>query len=149
MSDDGSKDSELKVEDRRTSAKGGEEIGTQAGSEAEPAAEPVAEKRAEKNNGDLGSPGTSGSRTNPKVDFSTFVFSLFSSALIQLGDMADPVTGEKNPERNLDAVSQTIDLLDLLREKTEGNLTEDETSLIKESTSQLKFKYFDAVKGKG
>jgi len=145
MSDDGSKDSEFNVEDRRTSAKGGEEIGKQAGSEAEP----VAEKEAEKNTEDPGSPGTSGSRTNPKVDFSTFVFSLFSSALIQLGDMADPVTGEMNPERNLDAVSQTIDLLDLLREKTEGNLTEDETSLIKESTSQLKFKYFDAVKGKG
>ena len=145
MSDDGSKDSELKVEDRRTSAKGGDEIGKQAGSEAEPAAE----KETDENSPDSGSPGTSGSRTNPKVDFSTFVFSLFSSALIQLGDMADPVTGEKNPERNLDAVSQTIDLLDLLREKTEGNLTEDETSLIKESTSQLKFKYFDAVKGKG
>jgi hypothetical protein len=76
------------------------------------------------------------------------VFSLFSSALIQLGDMADPVTGEKISDRNLDAVSQTIDLLDLLREKTEGNLTEDESNLIKESTSQLKFKYIDAVKDK-
>ena len=133
MPEDESKESDFKVEDRRTSAEGGKE----------------SPKEPEKGAGGSGGPDTRGSRTIPKVDFSTFVFSLFSSALIQLGDMADPVTGEKAADRNLDAVSQTIDLLDLLREKTEGNLTEDETSLIKESTSQLKFKYFDAVKGKG
>ncbi len=83
------------------------------------------------------------------MDFSTFLLSLFSSALMQIGDLADPVTGEKTAERNLDAVSQTIDLMDLLREKTEGNLTKDELDLLNESTAQLKYKYFDAVKGKG
>jgi hypothetical protein len=143
MSDDGSKESDLKVEDRRTSATSGD------ASENNSAKPPDTEEAPREDNSEAGAPGTTGSRNIPKVDFSTFVFSLFSSALIQLGDMADPVTGEKTSERNLDAASQTIDLLDLLREKTEGNLTEDETNLIKESTSQLKFKYFDAVKGKG
>lgn len=145
MSDDGSKEDDLKVEDRRTSTRSEDDSGK------------VAESDESKDVGGTGEPsekdskagGGTGSRTIPKVDFSTFVFSLFSSALIQLGDMADPVTGEKAPDRNLDAVSQTIDLLDLLREKTEGNLTEDESNLIKESTSQLKFKYIDAVKEKG
>ena len=148
MSDDGSKENDLKVEDRRTSAGNGDASEKNSvkppDAEEPPAAEPHMGDGTE-----AGDPGTAGSPTNPKVDFSTFVFSLFSSALIQLGDMADPVTGEKSSERNLDAASQTIDLLDLLREKTEGNLTEDETNLIKESTSQLKFKYFDVVKGKG
>ena len=146
MSDDGSKENDLKVEDRRTSAASGDasENNSAKPSDTSDTSETGVPPREDGTEGP-----SAGSRTLPKVDFSTFVFSLFSSALIQLGDMADPVTGEKSSERNLDAASQTIDLLDLLREKTEGNLTEDETNLIKESTSQLKFKYFDAVKGKG
>ena len=136
MSDDGNKETDLKVTDRRT---------TSGNKDPEP------EKKEERTSDSGKAPEDTGAGAGsiPKVDFSTFVFSLFSSALIQLGDMADPVTGEKPAERNLDAVSQTIDLLDLLKEKTEGNLTEDETQLINESTAQLKFKYIDAVKEKG
>ncbi len=146
MADAGSKDKDFKVKDRRTaSGDGGErpapsDTGEPPREDASGAASDT-EASSEK-------PESPGSQGMPKVDFSTFLFSLFSSALIQLGDLADPVTGEKPAERNLDAVSQTIDLLDLLREKTEGNLTKDESNLIKESTAQLKYKYIDAVKDK-
>ncbi|MDF1536408.1 MAG: DUF1844 domain-containing protein [bacterium] len=151
MADDGSKDKDFKVEDRRASSGGEGESPVSSDtveSPREDASEPGGEAGNETGQGS-GASGSAGSRSIPKVDFSTFVFSLFSSALIQLGDLADPVTGEKSQERNLDAVSQTIDLLDLLRDKTEGNLTKDETNLIKESTAQLKYKYIDAIKGKG
>jgi len=59
-----------------------------------------------------------------QVDFSTFIMSLTSSAFYHLGDMPDPSTGKK--EVNLPAVQQTIDMLIMLREKTKGNLKEDE-----------------------
>ncbi len=147
MADAGSKDKDFKVEDRRT-ASGGEGERPAPSDTEEPSGEsvPGAASDTRTDSGGVESPG---SKDMPKVDFSTFLLSLFSSALIQFGDMADPVTGEKSAERNLDAVSQTIDLLDILREKTEGNLTKDELNFLNESTAQLKYKYFDAVKGKG
>jgi ribosomal protein L15 len=146
MADDGNKDKDFKVEDRRT-ASGGEGERQASSDTGEPSGEGVPGEASDTEAGSGGgeSPGTKGL---PKVDFSTFLLSLFSSALIQFGDMADPVTGEKSADRNLDAVSQTIDLLDLLREKTEGNLTKDELNFLNESTAQLKYKYFDAVKDK-
>jgi hypothetical protein len=81
-----------------------------------------------------------------KVDFSTFVFSLFSSALIQLGDMEDPITGKMDP--NLTSAKQTIDIIDILREKTEGNLSEEEGKLLENASAELKWKYLDALKKK-
>jgi hypothetical protein len=67
----------------------------------------------------------------PPVDFSTFVLSLASTALIQMGVAPHPETGKQEKEPEL--ARETIDLLGLLREKTKGNLTDEET------------KFFDAV----
>ena len=58
------------------------------------------------------------------VDFRTFILSLGTSAMLHLGEIPDPDGGE--PVVNLELARQTIDLLDLLRQKTAGNLTEDE-----------------------
>ena len=88
MSDDSNKVSDFKVDDRRTSTKGEGDSGKGDESNGVSGTGEPSEKGSK-------SGGGTGSRTIPKVDFSTFVFSLFSSALIQLGDMADPVTGEK------------------------------------------------------
>ncbi len=74
-----------------------------------------------------------------QLDFSTFIMSLTSSAFYHLGDMPDPTTGKK--EVNLPAVQQTIDMLIMLREKTNGNLTEEEKKLLEQLIYELQMKY--------
>jgi hypothetical protein len=80
----------------------------------------------------------------PKIDFSTFVLSLNSSALVQLGLIEDPATSQK--VKNLPLAKQTIDLLALLEEKTKGNLTSDEDNILKNILYELRMLY---VKEKG
>ena len=79
-----------------------------------------------------------------QVDFSTFIMSLTSSAFYHLGDMPDPSTGKK--EVNLPAVQQTIDMLAMLREKTKGNLKEDEKKLLEQLVYELQVKYVAKTK---
>jgi len=79
-----------------------------------------------------------------QVDFSTFIMSLTSSAFYHLGDMPDPSTGKK--EVNLPAVQQTIDMLIMLREKTKGNLKEDEKKLLEQLVYELQVKYVTKTK---
>ena len=79
-----------------------------------------------------------------QVDFSTFIMSLTSSAFYHLGDMPDPTTGKK--EVNLPAVQQTIDMLIMLREKTKGNLKEDEKKLLEQLIYELQVKYVAKTK---
>lgn len=67
--------------------------------------------------------------TQPTIDFSTFVLSLASSAMMHLGKVPDPMGGE--PQVNLPLARQSIDMLAMLQAKTVGNLTEKEDTLLK------------------
>jgi hypothetical protein len=80
----------------------------------------------------------------PKINFATFIFSLNSSVLVQLGVIDDPATGKKAKNQHL--AKQTIDILGMLEEKTRGNLTEDEGSMLKNILYDLRMIY---VKEKG
>jgi hypothetical protein len=82
-----------------------------------------------------------------QIDFSTFIMSLTSSAFYHLGDIADPETGKT--ETNLPAVHQTIDMLTMLRGKTQGNLNEEENKLLEQLIYELQMKYVAKTKGKG
>lgn len=75
----------------------------------------------------------------PEINFATFVFSLNSSALVNLGVVGDPATGKK--EKNLILAKQTIDILGMLQEKTKGNLSRDEEQLIKNILHDLRIMY--------
>ncbi len=75
----------------------------------------------------------------PDIDFSTFVISLHSSALVALGKIADPTTDAR--VRNIPAAKQTIDILAILEEKTRGNLTNEEFNLIKNFLHDLRILY--------
>jgi hypothetical protein len=75
----------------------------------------------------------------PAINFATFVFSLNSSALVQLGMMEDPMTGQKT--KNLPLAKQTIDVISMLEEKTRGNLTADEAAMIKNILYDLRILY--------
>ena len=141
----------FRVEDRRTSSGG-----VQEKSEDQAVVEEVSEEKSSEESGgredqgpgrDEQSGGAPEDSRMPKVDFSTFVFSLFSSALIQLGEMEDPVSGEK--EQNLEGAKQTIDILNMMKEKTEGNLTEEENKFLENASAELKWKFLNAVKEKG
>ena len=72
---------------------------------------------------------TEGDSGLPKVDFATFCLSLGTSALYHLGVVPDPETG-KAAEPSVVLARQTIDSLEMLREKTRGNLDEEETKLL-------------------
>jgi hypothetical protein len=75
----------------------------------------------------------------PEINFSTFILSLNSSALVQLGLIEDPVTGEM--DKNLPIAKQTIDILGMLDEKTKGNLTVDESMMLKNMLYDLRMLY--------
>jgi hypothetical protein len=75
----------------------------------------------------------------PKVDFSTFIMSLASSALVHLGEVPDPETGNTN--ENLTLAKHTIDILAMLKEKTEKCLDEDEKRLIDGLLYEMRMKY--------
>ena len=70
---------------------------------------------------------------------------LASSALVNLGEAADPEAGERRVD--LDQAKEAIDLLLLLRSKTEGNRTEQESHLLDEMLYDLQLRFVRAAKG--
>ena len=78
----------------------------------------------------------------PKIDFSSFILSVYSSGLVQLGKVEDPSTGKKNI--NLDLAKHTIDMIAMLEEKTKGNLNEEEENLLKALLSEIRLAYVEA-----
>jgi len=79
----------------------------------------------------------------PNLNFSTFLLSLSTSALVCLGELPDPITNESNV--NLSLAKQTITIIEILKEKTAGNLNEDEDRLIDDILYDLHIKYVKAV----
>lgn len=75
----------------------------------------------------------------PEINFSTFIFSLNTSALLHLGEVPDPATGKQ--EKDLALAKQTIDLIAMLEDKTRGNLTPDEENLVKHILYDLRLRY--------
>lgn len=80
----------------------------------------------------------------PPLDFSTLVLPLYTQALIAMGQMSD--AEKKETEENPELAKRIIDLLDLLKKKTEGNLTAEEENFISSCLHQLKMTYLEKVK---
>jgi hypothetical protein len=80
----------------------------------------------------------------PVVTFSTFVLSIASSALVHLGEVPDPESGEI--KRNLEVAKHNVDILSMLKEKSIGNLDADELRLIDGVLYELRLKYVMADK---
>jgi hypothetical protein len=75
----------------------------------------------------------------PEMNFAGFIFSLSTTAMYHFGDFRDPVT--KEAKRNLPAAKQTIDILSILKTKTEGNLDEDEKQLLDGILYELRMRF--------
>jgi Domain of unknown function (DUF1844) len=99
--------------------------------EAERAADRAAERQRE-------------GRGMPPVDFTTFVLSLGSSAVLHLGEAEHPQTGKI--EKDLPMAKHTIDLLSMLQEKTKGNLTAQEAKLLESLLYDLRLRYVEAAR---
>lgn len=75
----------------------------------------------------------------PDVTLEAFVLSLNTAALFHMGELGDPVTGEK--QKDLMLARHTIDTLNMLQEKTRGNLTEDEAGLLDNILHDLRLRF--------
>ena len=80
-----------------------------------------------------------------RIDFTTFVLSLGSSALVHLGEIHHPETAEA--QENLLLARQVIDLLAMLEEKTRGNLTPEEARFLSDLLADLRLKFVEKSRG--
>lgn len=126
------------VKDRRVFSEEGREDDTQ-GEETSADSAPVDETRASSSAEESQTTEAQPEAPLPEINFSTFVVSLNASALLNLGAIEDPNTGQTN--KNLAMAKQTIDILSLLEEKTEGNLTTEEKNLLKNILYDLRIIY--------
>jgi hypothetical protein len=77
----------------------------------------------------------------PPVDFTTFVLSLATSALISLGE----VKGKGDDKVDLPLARQTIDTISMLQEKTRGNLSGEEERLVNQVLFDLRMKFVEVA----
>ncbi len=80
----------------------------------------------------------------PPLDFSSLFLPFYTQALFKLGTAEDPVS--KKIDENIDLAKRFIDLLDLLKEKTLGNLKSEEEALLNNGLHQLKMLYMEKTK---
>jgi len=80
----------------------------------------------------------------PEINFSAFVISLSTQALLHLGEIADPLSGKV--EIDVPVAKQMIDILAMLKDKTRGNLNASEDRLMQDILFDLRMKYVEAVK---
>jgi hypothetical protein len=83
-----------------------------------------------------------GSAPLPEINFSSFLLSLSSSTLLHLGEIADPQSGEK--KKDLALAKQSIDIINLLKDKTKGNLTQEEEKLLEHLLYDLRMRFVKA-----
>lgn len=80
----------------------------------------------------------------PEINFSAFVISLSTQALMHLGEIASPMSGKV--EVDVPVAKQMIDILGMLKDKTRNNLNASEDRLMEDILFDLRMKYVEAVK---
>ncbi len=129
----------FKVADRRRFSETGEAREAAPAAEARPEAEEprtAGEKRGEAQN--------ESSDDLAELNFSTFVISLSTQALMHLGEIPDPITGKVASD--FPVAKQMIDIIGMLGEKTRGNLDPGEQQLMEDVLYDLRMRYVEAVK---
>ncbi len=80
----------------------------------------------------------------PPLDFSSIVLPIFTQALLKLGLLGDPEKAES--EVNLEIAHRLIDVLDLLKNRTKGNLNPEEEKFLDVCLQQLKAGYLEKAR---
>ncbi len=75
--------------------------------------------------------------------FFSLIFTFQSAAIQQMGKIKSPISDKI--ERDLQQAQLSIDMLDMLEEKTRGNLSDDESKFLREILKELKLNYVDEV----
>lgn len=81
--------------------------------------------------------------SEPALTFTAFVLSLASTAAVHFGDLPDPASGERAP-LNLVGAAQMIEILALLDQKTRGNLTAEERTMLEQVLYELRMRFVQA-----
>lgn len=143
MEEEEKENSAFKVTDRRRFTEEGESRSSEETTEQRTAEEPPPpreEPQAPPRDEDA-EPRESQERQLPPLDFATFVLSMANTALFQLGLVPGP---DGQTHKDLMGARQTIDIIALLQEKTQGNLTEQEAKIIADTLFQLRMAYVEA-----
>jgi Domain of unknown function (DUF1844) len=134
----------FRVTDRRRFTEDSEtQEETSASSEAETAA-PEPEPDTAAASGPELAPAGHPSPDEP-VSFSTFILGLSTQALLHLGDIESPMSGQV--ERDLPAARHVIDILGILQAKTRNNLEQAEERLLEAVLYDLRMRYVELVRG--
>jgi coproporphyrinogen III oxidase-like Fe-S oxidoreductase len=81
----------------------------------------------------------------PEPDFNFFITTLSLQTAISLGQIPNPATNQK--EEDLTQAKFLIDTLGMLKEKTKGNLKEEETNLLENVLYELRMQYVSKIQG--
>lgn len=142
MSDENSEKKDFVVKDRRFSTQTDEDSSDDTSKD--PGMETQKERPEERQTADEPEKETSDAPKAeeselPAINFMTFIMSLNASAMVNLGIIEDPATGQKT--KNMALGKQTIDILGMLEEKTKGNLNNDEEHMLKNILYDLRIIY--------
>ena len=80
----------------------------------------------------------------PQLTFYSYLIMLGAMGWQFLGRIPNPQTGKV--EKNLIQVKEMIDLLEILEEKTKGNLSKEEDNILKSSLTNLRLNYVEEIK---
>lgn len=131
---DGKEEKGFVIKDKRIFDESGEARGEDLKKEAA-----AGDEKSEKKSPDKDAQASTQKEYLPEVTFSSFVLSLSTTVMYHLGDFPDPDT--KKAEKNLAAAKQTIDMLNMIRIKTSGNLDVNEKELLEGILYELMMRY--------
>jgi hypothetical protein len=78
---------------------------------------------------------------NSEALFTQLIAIFHSSAMVALGKLKNPATDKV--ERNLEQARQSIEILEMLRDKTRGNLSANEQRMLDSSLTDLRLNFID------
>ncbi|MFO7956398.1 MAG: DUF1844 domain-containing protein [Candidatus Brocadiia bacterium] len=81
----------------------------------------------------------------PEPSIPVFMAGLYTQCLVALGDLQNPATGEREPNRA--EAEYLIDVIALLRGKMEGNLEPEEESYVQNILTDLRMRYVSGAGG--
>lgn len=79
-----------------------------------------------------------------EIQFIQFISSLYSTCMLQLGKIMNPITGKV--EKNLLGARATIEMLRMIQAKTQGNLSPKEKSALEDALSNMQMNYVDEMR---
>ncbi len=84
------------------------------------------------------------SEEKDEFHFVQLIITFQAAAMQQMGKLQNPIT--KKVERNLDQAQFSIDMLEMIQNKTKNNLSENEKKFLEHTLYELRMNYLDEVK---